>query len=90
MALAPRILIADDEAPICRFLARLLESEPWDVDLTGDVMLIVGGEHDGVPEAIMEQCDDVVSIPMAGFVPSYNLQAPLAVVALEALRQRRS
>ena len=65
-------------------------SEPWDVDLTGDVMLIVGGEHDGVPEAIMEQCDDVVSIPMAGFVPSYNLQAPLAVVALEALRQRRS
>ena len=65
-------------------------SEPWDVDLTGDVMLIVGGEHDGVPEAIMEQCDDVVSLPMAGFVPSYNLQAPLAVVALEALRQRRS
>ena len=66
------------------------EHEPWDVDLTGDVMLIVGGEHDGVPEAILEQCDDVVNIPMAGFVPSYNLQAPLAVVALEALRQRRS
>jgi len=27
---------------------------------------------------------------MAGFTPSYNLQAPMAVVAVEALRQRRS
>ena len=27
---------------------------------------------------------------MEGFTPSYNLQAPMAVVAVEALRQRRS
>jgi len=30
----------------------------------------------------------VIRVPMTGFVPSYNLQAPVAVVAAEALRQR--
>ena len=62
--------------------------EPWDEDLTGDLLLVVGGERDGIPEPIMELSDSVVRVPMSGFVPSYNLQAPMAVVAAEALRQR--
>jgi 23S rRNA (guanosine2251-2'-O)-methyltransferase len=62
--------------------------EPWDADLTGDVLLVVGGEHDGIPDSILDASDLVVRVPMAGFVPSYNLQAPMAVVATEALRQR--
>ena len=61
---------------------------PWDEDLTGDVMLVVGGERDGIPNSILSASDSVVRIPMAGFVPSYNLQAPMAVVAAEAMRQR--
>ena len=61
---------------------------PWDEDLTGDVMLVVGGERDGIRDSILNASDSVVRIPMAGFVPSYNLQAPVAVVAAEALRQR--
>ena len=61
---------------------------PWDEDLTGDVMLVVGGERDGIPDSILSASDSVVRIPMAGFVPSYNLQAPMAVVAAEAMRQR--
>jgi len=64
------------------------DREPWDEDLTGDVMLVVGGERDGIPDSILSVSDSVVRIPMAGFVPSYNLQAPMAVVAAEALRQR--
>ena len=63
--------------------------EPWDADLTGDVLLIVGGEHDGISETVLEQCDQIIKIPMGGFVPSYNLQAPMAIVAIEALRQQR-
>ena len=62
--------------------------EPWEVDLTGDVMLVVGGERDGIPSSILQASDSVIRVPMAGFVPSYNLQAPMAVVAAEALRQR--
>ena len=64
------------------------DTEPWDEDLTGDVMLVVGGERDGIRDSILNASDSVVRIPMAGFVPSYNLQAPVAVVAAEALRQR--
>jgi len=64
------------------------QAGPWDADLTGDVMLIVGGEHDGIPDDMLAASDLVVRIPMSGFVPSYNLQAPMAVVAIEAQRQR--
>jgi len=65
------------------------EVEPWEEDLTGDLLLVVGGERDGIPSSILEKSDSVVRVPMSGFVPSYNLQAPMAVVAAEALRQRR-
>ena len=63
-------------------------TEPWEADLTGDVLLVVGGEHDGIPQSILEKSDSVIRVPMSGFVPSYNLQAPMAVVAAEAIRQR--
>ena len=63
--------------------------EPWDIDLTGRCMLVIGGERHGIPADLLQECDSIVKIPMQGFVPSYNLQAPLAVVAAEALRQRR-
>ena len=64
--------------------------EPWDADLTGDVILIVGGENAGISDELLAAADQTIRIPMAGFTPSYNLQAPMAVVAVEALRQRRS
>ena len=63
--------------------------EPWDADLTGDVILIIGGEKDGISDELLKAADQAIRIPMAGFTPSYNLQAPMAVVAVEALRQRR-
>ena len=60
---------------------------PWDIDLTGRVHLVVGGEARGIPDAILAACDAVVRIPMPGFVPSYNLQGAVAAVASERLRQ---
>ncbi len=64
------------------------DSTPWDVDMTGDVILVVGGERNGISENILKLSDDVIKIPMSGFVPSFNLQAPLSYVAIEAQRQR--
>lgn len=61
---------------------------PWEVALAGPLLLVVGGEADGVPPAILRRCDELVRIPMAGFVASYNLQAAVAIVAAERLRQR--
>jgi 23S rRNA (guanosine2251-2'-O)-methyltransferase len=60
---------------------------PWDVDLRGRIHLVVGGEAEGIPEAMLARCDAVVRLPMAGFLPSYNLQAAVAAVAAERLRQ---
>jgi tRNA G18 (ribose-2'-O)-methylase SpoU len=60
---------------------------PWEVDLTGRVLLVVGGERHGIPREVLSACDDVVRIPMRGFIPSYNVQAAMAMVAGERLRQ---
>lgn len=64
------------------------DKSPWDTDLTGNTMIIVGGERNGIPQKILDLSDEIIRIPMSGFVPSFNLQAPLSVVAVEAQRQR--
>ena len=64
------------------------EKTPWEVDLTGNVILIVGGEREGISDEVLSLVDEVIRIPMTGFVPSFNLQAPLSSVAIEAQRQR--
>jgi len=61
---------------------------PWEVDLTPPVLFVVGGEAEGVPRPLLARCDVVTRIPMAGFVASYNLQAAVAILAAERLRQR--
>ena len=66
------------------------DKAPWQVDLTGPIVLIVGNERDGIGKDVLYRCDAVVSVPMAGFVPSYNLQAALSVIAAERLRQLAS
>lgn len=60
---------------------------PWEVDLTQPLLLIVGGERHGIPQAVLAACDGALRIPMRGFIPSYNLQAAMAIVVGEQLRQ---
>lgn len=60
---------------------------PWELSLDGPVLFVVGGERHGIPHQVLDQCDDVIRIPMRGFIPSYNLQAAMAAVASERLRQ---
>ena len=50
---------------------------------------MIGGERYGISPELLERCDAVLRIPMAGFIPSYNLQAAMAAVAIERLRQER-
>jgi tRNA G18 (ribose-2'-O)-methylase SpoU len=63
---------------------------PWEVDLSGAITLVVGSERDGLGADVLARCDAVVRVPMAGFVPSYNLQAAISAVAAERLRQLAS
>jgi len=60
---------------------------PWEVDLTGPALFIVGGEGGGIPRSLLDRSDCVVRLPMRGFIPSYNLQAAMAAIAGERLRQ---
>ena len=60
---------------------------PWRADLTGPVLFVLGGEEHGVSSALLSAADAVVRIPMRGFMPSYNLQAAMAAVMAERLRQ---
>ena len=60
---------------------------PWECDLTGDVMLVVGAENAGVSREVLDAADDIVRLPMPGFIPSYNLQVAISSLAIERLRQ---
>ena len=63
------------------------DAAPWQVDLRQPLLLIIGGERHGIPREVLDACDGVLRIPMRGFIPSYNLQAAMAIVAGEHLRQ---
>jgi len=59
----------------------------WDADLAGARVFVVGGENGGIPPDVLARCDERVRVPMAGFIPCYNLQAAVSAVAVERLRQ---
>lgn len=61
---------------------------PWEIDLLRPLLLVVGGERHGIPPDVLAACDGAVRVPMHGFIPSYNLQAAMAMVAGERLRQQ--
>lgn len=59
-----------------------------DADFTGNLALVIGGEHKGVRPGVLKVCDFVVSIPMKGPVTSLNASVAGAMAMYEALRQR--
>ena len=62
-------------------------TSPFKVDLRPPSLLVVGGERDGIPPGILGEADEVIRIPMRGFIPAYNVQAAMAIVTGEWLRQ---
>jgi 23S rRNA (guanosine2251-2'-O)-methyltransferase len=53
-------------------------------DLTGNCVLVMGREGDGLHELVRRTCDHLLRIPMAGGVSSLNVSAAGAVVLYEA------
>jgi len=62
----------------------------WDADLRKPTLIIVGGEANGIDDAILKSVDEAFRIPTRGFIPSYNVQAAVAMVLGESLRQEGS
>lgn len=61
---------------------------PWELDLTGPVVLVFGGEESGIRRLTRESCDALVALPMRGKVESLNLATAVAAVVYDAVRQR--
>ena len=51
---------------------------------------MLGAEGHGLHDLVCKKCDYLVSIPMAGRVPSLNVSVAGAVVMYEVARQRRA
>jgi 23S rRNA (guanosine2251-2'-O)-methyltransferase len=60
-----------------------------ELDGTGPVVVVVGSEGKGLSRLVRENCDAVVSIPMAGPTESLNVSVAAGVVLAEIARQRR-
>jgi 23S rRNA (guanosine2251-2'-O)-methyltransferase len=64
------------------------ERAPWQVDLSGPTVLVLGGEGKGIRPRVASACDGLISLPRRGRVGSLNVSAAATALLFEALRQR--
>ncbi|MFC3964192.1 23S rRNA (guanosine(2251)-2'-O)-methyltransferase RlmB [Nocardia jiangsuensis] len=60
-----------------------------DFDGSDPTVVVVGSEGKGLSRLVRENCDEILSIPMAGDVESLNASVAAGVVLSEIARQRR-
>lgn len=60
----------------------------YEFDMTRPLVVLMGGEGPGLPDAIVASADARISIPMSGAVESLNVAVAAAVILYEARRQR--
>lgn len=61
----------------------------FSADLTGNLVLVVGGEHKGIRPLVKKECDFLVSLPIKAGVTSLNASVAGGIAMYEALRQRQ-
>jgi 23S rRNA (guanosine2251-2'-O)-methyltransferase len=64
------------------------ERAPWEVDLRGPTVLVLGGEGSGIRPRVAAACDGLVALPRRGEVSSLNVAGAATALLFEALRQR--
>lgn len=64
------------------------EQAPWDTDLSGPTVLVLGGEGKGIRPRVASACDGLIALPRFGHVDSLNVSAAAAALLFEAARQR--
>jgi len=61
---------------------------PWDVDLSGPTVLVLGGEGKGIRPRVASVCDGLVALPRRGEIESLNVSAAATALLFEAVRRR--
>jgi len=61
---------------------------PTEINFVRPTILILGGEHRGLPPYLARLCSDYVKIPMTSRAQSLNVSAAGAVLLYECMRQR--
>ena len=61
---------------------------PWDVDLKGSTVLVLGGEGKGLRPRVASACDGLIALPQRGKIDSLNVSAAATALLFEAVRQR--
>jgi 23S rRNA (guanosine2251-2'-O)-methyltransferase len=64
--------------------------EAREVDLKGGIVLVLGGEGEGLRHLTRESCDWLVRLPQLGAVESLNVSVAAGMLLYEALRQRQT
>lgn len=59
-----------------------------EADLTGPLVLVIGGEGQGISRLAREACDFLVRLPMAGKLNSLNASVAGSILMYESMRQR--
>jgi len=60
----------------------------YDIDFTEKIAIVMGNEHRGISEEMIEAVDKHIYIPMRGMIQSLNVSVATAVTLYEAQRQR--
>lgn len=60
----------------------------YEADLKGPLGIVMGAEGDGMRRLTEENCDILISLPMAGKVDCLNVSVATGVCLYEAVRQR--
>ena len=64
------------------------QSDYYDANLTGPIVLVVGSEGKGISRLVRETCDVLVRLPMLGQINSLNASVAGSILMYEILRQR--
>ena len=60
---------------------------PWEVNMSGPLAIVLGGEDKGLTPPLRKRCDAIIGIPLAGGLQSLNVSVSAAVLMFERVRQ---
>ena len=60
----------------------------YDQDFSGNTVVVIGGEGEGIRPLVRKKCDHLIAIPIKGGINSLNASVAAGVILFEIVRQR--